>query len=511
MQYSRSMATLDRATAHPTTPVPLAPISEIPERVRTARAFFDSGATRSLRWRRRQLEGMRDLLVANQAELLGALREDLGKSESEALTTEINVLMSEIRHTRSHLRRWARPRRASVPAELLPGSARLVSEPLGVVLVIAPWNYPLQLSLGPMIGALAAGNTVVLKPSELAPATSAALARLLPLHLDAEAVQVVEGGVEETTAVLTERFDHIVYTGNGHVGRIVMRAAAEHLTPVTLELGGKSPVWFDDDAHLDAAARRIAWAKWTNAGQTCVAPDYVLTTPDRVAPLTAALQRAVEDLWGTDPALSDDYGRIVTPRHHARLVRLVEDLPNGSEVAFGGTSSPEDEAAHVDTPGNDSLFFPPTVVHLPAPGEHTGRRPGDSAAPTLMREEIFGPILPIVPVASAAEAITYVNMGDKPLALYVFSGSRHVRERWVRETSSGAVGIDSALIHVAAPGLPFGGVGGSGMGAYHGEHSWRTFTHLKPVLRKPLRPDTLRMVQPPYGRFTRRIIALLGR
>lgn len=476
---------------------PSTPIDDIPRVVATARARFDSGVTRPLEWRRGQLKALRTLLAEGESELLEALESDLGKHPTEALASEVNVLRSEITHTLKHLASWARPHSAKVPLEMQPAKAQVVSEPLGVVLVIAPWNYPLQLALAPLIGVLAAGNTAVLKPSEIAPRTSDALARLVPKYLDAEAVQVVEGGVPETTAVLAERFDHIVYTGNGRVARIVMHAAAEHLTPVTLELGGKSPVWFDDDEHLAQAARRIAWAKYLNAGQTCVAPDYILTTSERVGPLVAALEEAVVELWG-EPSTSEAYGRIVDDRQHARLSGLLDTLPAGAEVAFGGEKDADDR------------YLAPTVVTLPEVSDVTARRDSDDTAP-IVRDEIFGPILPVLPVADLDAAIAYVNAGDKPLALYVFSADSATQDAWVARTSSGAVSFDAGIIHVAMPGVPFGGVGESGMGAYHGEDSWRSFSHRKPVISKPLAPDTLRLIQPPYGQLTRSAVRLLGR
>lgn len=460
--------------------------------VAAARARFDTGATRSLTWRRSQLRGLRALLESEAAALEQALWQDLHKSATEAQVTEIGLVIAEIDHTLRHLARWDRGRRARLPLTLLPASARLVPEPLGVITIIAPWNYPVQLLLAPLVGALAGGNTVVLKPSEIAPATSATIARLLPRYLDPAAVQVVQGGVPETTELLAQPVDHIVYTGNGQVARIVMRAAAEHLTPVTLELGGKSPVWFDDDARLDHVARRLAWAKWVNAGQTCVAPDYVLTTPDRVAPLAQALERAVHALWGQDVRASADYGRIVSEHHHARLLGYLDDLGDAGTLAFGG----EHNAAE--------RYLAPTVVTLPRADRGEG-------APALLREEIFGPILPIVSVPDLDAALAYVRGGDHPLALYVFSPSQEVRRRWVTETTSGAVVADAALVHLAAPGLPFGGIGPSGMGAYHGHYSFERFTHLKPVLHKPLRPDTLRLVQPPFAGWRRRVAPRLMR
>ncbi|MFE3991493.1 aldehyde dehydrogenase family protein [Streptomyces goshikiensis] len=467
------------------------PAPTVPQTVADARHLFDSGRTRPIAARASRLRALRALLTENQPAFEAALWQDLHKSAGEAQLTELNVTLAEIDHALRHLRRWARPRRGPVPAALWPARARTVSEPLGVVLVIAPWNYPVQLLLNPLVGVLAAGNAAVLKPSELAPATSALIARLVPTYFADGAVRVVEGGVPETTKLLLQRFDHIVFTGSGTVGRIVMRAAAEHLTPVTLELGGKSPVWFDDDAHLHQAARRLAWAKFTNAGQTCVAPDYVMTTPDRIPALVDALHRAITDMWGADPRTSGDYGRIVNERQFDRLTALLR----GTEVAIGGEHNRADR------------YLAPTVVTVPAPGPD---RPvlGPQATHPLLREEIFGPVLPILAVNSAERAAQAINSWDKPLALYVFTSSARTRRLFEQQTSSGAVVHDAGLIHVAATGLPFGGVGASGIGSYHGVYSWRAFSHLKPVVHKPLLMDTLRLAQPP---FTRRRLGLVKR
>ncbi|MDQ0389480.1 aldehyde dehydrogenase (NAD+) [Streptomyces sp. DSM 42143] len=423
------------------------------------RATFRTGRTKPVEWRTAQLRRLRALLTENGEGLEAALHADLGKSATEAQRTEIGFTVREIDHTLDHLADWLRPEPAPVPAHLgTDATAWTQYDPLGVVLVIAPWNYPTQLLLAPVVGALAAGNAVVAKPSELAPATSAALARLLPRYLDTDAVAVVEGGVPETTALLAERFDHIFYTGNGTVGRIVMRAAAEHLTPVTLELGGKSPAFVDRDADLDAVAARLAGGKFLNAGQTCVAPDYVLTDPETAAALEPALVRAVEALYGTDPARSTEYARIVNERHFDRLTGL---LDSGRVVVGGGSD-------------RSRKYIAPTVLADVAPD-----------AP-VMREEIFGPILPIVTVSGLDEAIDFVNDRDKPLALYVFSESDGTRERFAAETSSGGLGHGLPLAHLTVSDLPFGGVGESGMGNYHGRYSIETFSHRKAVLKKPL-------------------------
>ncbi|MFG2287231.1 aldehyde dehydrogenase family protein [Streptomyces sp. NPDC048595] len=425
------------------------------ERLRTT---FATRRTASPDWRRGQLTALRTLLTDHRDDLLAALAADLGKGPQEAYRTEIGFTVNEIDHTLDRLDDWLAPRPAELPERLLPASARVVREPLGVVLVIAPWNYPLQLALAPLVGALAAGNCAVVKPSELAPATSAAIARLLPRYLDAEAVTVVEGAVPETTALLAQRFDHIFYTGNGAVGRIVMAAAARHLTPVTLELGGKSPVVLDPGTDLAAAARRLVAGKFLNAGQTCVAPDYVLAVGDTARAIEPHLAEAVREAYGADPAAAPEYGRIVNERHFDRLTAL---LGSGRTV-IGGT---HDRAAR---------YLAPTVLADVSPD-----------AP-VMQEEIFGPVLPIVAVPDLDAAIAFINDRDKPLALYAFTDSDDTKHRLLTETSSGALAFGLPVAHLTAPDLPFGGVGESGMGRYHGEYSLDTFSHTKAVLDKPL-------------------------
>ncbi|MEY9854108.1 aldehyde dehydrogenase (NAD+) [Leifsonia sp. EB41] len=458
----------------------------IPHTVATLRATFESGRTKPLSWRLAQLSALRRMLTERAAEFEDALLEDLAKNPTESQIAEVGFVVGEIDHMRRNLRRWLRPRRVAVPGALMPAKARVMLEPVGVVLVIAPWNYPVQLLLAPVVGALAAGDAVVLKPSELAPATSAAMARLVPQYLDRSAVAVVEGGVAETTELLAQRWDHIFFTGNGRVGRIVAAAAAEHLTPVTLELGGKSPVYVDDSVDLAAAARRIAWGKFMNAGQTCVAPDYILATKAISERLAVELGNAVRSLYGDDPADSPDYGRIVDDRHFERLTGLLDS----GTAAVGGRS----DAA--------SRYLAPTVlVDVPR----------DSA---VMGDEIFGPVLPIVAVDGLDDAIAFIRSGDKPLALYVFSERRDVRRRILTETSSGAVGFGVPAAHLAVGGLPFGGVGESGSGAYHGRRSLETFSHEKAVLTKALAPDTLQLIYPPYtegkDRFARGLLRKLG-
>jgi aldehyde dehydrogenase (NAD+) len=442
---------------------------DAPALVARLRATYDSGRTRPLAWRKEQLKRMRLLLTEREGELLDALAADLGKPRLEAWATDIGFVINEIDHARKNLRRWTRASRVRTPLATKPARARVVQEPLGVVLIIAPWNYPVQLSLSPLIGAIAAGNTAVLKPSEAAPHTSEALARLLPDYLDTDAIAVVEGAVDETSALLAQRWDHIFYTGNGRVGRVVMEAAVPHLTPITLELGGKSPAIIDASANLEVAARRIAWGKFLNAGQTCIAPDYVLVADGLADRFVELLRRAVFDFYGQDPKASPDYARIVNDAHFGRLVQL---LDSGTAVVGG-----EHDAA--------TRFLAPTVLRDVKP---------DSP---VMQDEIFGPLLPVLPVPDTDAAIAFVNGRDKPLALYVFADDKAAQQRVLDETSSGGACVNATLFHVAVAELPFGGVGESGVGAYHGKASFDVFSHAKSVLKRSTRPDP-DLAYPPY-------------
>jgi aldehyde dehydrogenase (NAD+) len=444
------------------------------------KATFQAGITRPLAWRRRQLEALRELLVEREAELLDALHRDLGKSSIEGWMTELRHVSNEIGVVLRHLDRWTRPKRVGVRAVLRPGRATIVPEPLGVVLVIAPWNHPVHLLLLPMAYALAAGNAVVGKPSEISSETSAALARWVPDYLDRDAVAVVEGDATVATALLAQHWDHIFYTGNGRTGRLVMEAAAQHLTPVTLELGGKSPVIVDRTANVEVAARRVAWGKFLNAGQTCVAPDYVLVDRSVESRFLAALTRAVHTFYGDDPDSCPDYGRIVNERHWDRLHALLEQARPG-QVVIGGEGD------------RRSRYLAPTVLR-----DVTWDEP-------MMGEEIFGPLLPVLAVDSTAEAIAAITAHDKPLALYVFAEDQAVVDRVVAETSSGGVGVNVTLLQLGVPDLPFGGVGESGMGAYHGQAGFDTFTHRKAVFQRPTRPDPA-VSYPPYTRLKQRVL-----
>ncbi|WEV66399.1 aldehyde dehydrogenase family protein [Bifidobacterium sp. ESL0764] len=442
---------------------------------------FDAGIMRPLAWRREQLERMKRMMTAHRKDIELAVYLDLGKPAAETALMEIKLVLDEIRFVEPRIERWSRRHHVAMPWLMQPARSWTIAEPKGVVLVISPWNYPLMLSLEPMVDAIAAGNCVCLKPSELSPNTSALLGRLIGEYLDPRAFAVVQGAVPETTELLKQSFDHIFYTGGGKVGSIVMEAAAKHLTPVTLELGGKSPVFVDANADLDVAAGRIAWGRFTNAGQTCVAPDYVLTTPELVEPLARKIEEFTRKFFGDDPAQSQCFGRIVNTKQFDRLAKL---LPADGKTFSGGETDRE------------HLYIAPTVL--------TDVRPDDP----VMQEEIFGPILPILPVQDAQEAVAFINRRPKPLALYVFSRSKTTRLLFERHTSSGALGFNLPLGHLLSSRLPFGGVGASGMGSYHGKAGFLEFSHVKSVTSKPAFPDTLRLAYPPYGTVIRRLTRL---
>ncbi|MEU7812845.1 aldehyde dehydrogenase family protein [Pseudonocardia sp. NPDC049154] len=431
------------------------------------RRTFASGRTRSLQWRLRQLEGITRLVREREPDLAAALSADLGRPAHYAWLGDFASTTAEAEYARKHLKRWMRRRRTGLPLSMLPGKAFYLYEPLGTVLVIGPWNYPVYLTIGPLIAAVAAGNTAVVKPSEHAPATSALLAQLIPQYLDPEAVAVLEGDAAVTQAVLAQGIDLAFFTGGTEIGKRVMEAAAAHLTPVVLELGGKSPVIVTADADVEVAARRIAWVKLLNSGQTCIAPDYVLVEAAVRDRLVDGIRRTVEEFQNGEPAAQ----RIVNARQFARLTGLLSD--HGGSVVLGGGS--DDEAVAIE----------PTVVLDPSP---------ESA---LMGEEIFGPVLPVLTVDSLDSALAFVNARPKPLGLYLFTGSGATKERVLAETSSGGVVINHLAFHCLVPQLPFGGVGASGMGAYHGEWGFQALSHRKAVLAKPAKPDPA-LLYPPY-------------
>lgn len=444
--------------------------STIVPTVERLRQAFESGRTRPVEWRLAQLQEVARMMRDHEADFGEALRLDLGKSAFEAMLTELSFVEAEAKYAIRHLDTWMRPVRVRTPLMVQPGRSHIQPEPKGVVLIIAPWNYPLSMVMAPLVGAIAAGNCAVMKPSEVTCHTSSALAKILPRYLDPDAFAVVEGGIPETTELLGQRFDHILYTGNERVARIVMSAAAKHLTPVTLELGGKSPCLIDKSADIEVAASRIAWGKFLNAGQTCVAPDHVLVHRDVATPFVDALARRIREFYGDDPAQSPDYCRIASQRHAERFAKLLE----GQKIHVGG---------RVDVANR---FVEPTIVLDP---------PADSE---LMREEIFGPVLPVITVDEMHHAIKFVADRPKPLALYVFTRSKALEEAVLDRLSAGSVCINDAVIFMVSPELPFGGIGNSGMGRYTGWYGFETFSHMKPVMRRSFRFDAP-LRYPPYS------------
>ena len=423
------------------------------------RAYFRSGATLPVHRRKKALNDLLRELALREGALLAALREDLGKAAFEGYMTEVGLVRDELRYHLKNLDKWAKDTKHPTPLAQFPGRSWTHPEPYGVALIMSPWNYPVQLCLIPLIGALSAGNCAVVKPSAYAPATSRAVAELISAALPPELVTVVEGGREENQALLEERFDYIFFTGSPDVGRYVMEKAARHLTPVTLELGGKSPCIVTPSANLNLAARRIAFGKLVNAGQTCVAPDYVLvheSIKDRLAQLIA---REVERFLGDDPLANPEYPKIVNEKHFTRLIRLLE----GETILFGGQA-------------RDGRIAP-TLVDC-----------ADGSSP-VMQEEIFGPILPLLSYHALDEVIDFVQDRPKPLALYLFTRSKQTEKTILSRLSFGGGCINDTLVHLATHHMPFGGVGGSGMGGYHGKASFDTFSHTKSILKKGHWPD----------------------
>ncbi len=450
--------------------------TSIPETVARLRATFRSGRTRPAEWRLKQLAAIQRMMTERESEFIEALRMDLGRPGFDGWLADLAPVASEAKHAAKRLRSWMRPSRVPVPVAVQPARAWYQYEPLGTVLIIAPWNYPIHLALAPLVAAVAAGNCAVIKPSEQTPACSKALARIVPKYLDPEAVAVVEGAADETQELLDQAFDHCLFTGSPEVGKKVMAAAAKHLTPVTLELGGKSPVIVAGDARVEVAAKRVAWAKLLNSGQTCVAPDYLLVERSIRDRFVAELTKAIKAFSERDTL------PVINSRHADRLSGLVDAA--GGETVHGGSVEVDGHRAEL------------TVVVDP-----------DADSP-VMREEIFGPVLPIVTVDSLDDAIAHVQQGPKPLAVYLFSENRANEERVLAEISNGGTVINHLMYHLLVPDLPFGGVGTSGTGAYHGQWGFQTFSHRKAVLRKPTRPDPS-IAYPPFNKIKEKVMRAL--
>ena len=450
--------------------------------VTAQRAYFNTGATLPLSARRAALQRLREAITAHERDITAALRSDLNKSPTESYMCEIGMTLSELRFVERHLDGWARDRRHLTPLAQFPAKSLTVSEPYGVVLIMSPWNYPFLLTVEPLIGAIAAGNCCVVKPSAYSPATSAVLRDILAECFPPEFVAVVEGGRAENQALLDQKFDYIFFTGGVEVGKEVMTRAARHLTPVTLELGGKSPCIVDSTARLDLAAKRLVFGKLLNCGQTCVAPDYLLIDRRVKTPFLAYVQRWITVMYGENPLDNDGYVRMVNRKHFDRVMGLIDP----AKVVFGGRGDPE------------TLKIQPTVLDNVSPED------------PVMQEEIFGPVLPVLTFDQIGEALDFVNARPRPLALYLFSQEKSTQERFLRRTSFGGGCINDTVIHLATSRMGFGGVGNSGMGSYHGRDSFETFSHRKSVVKKSTLLD-LPVRYAPYSPGKDRLLRLFLR
>ena len=442
--------------------------SHILELIGNHRAFFASGITRELSFRVEQLKALRKAIIDHETAIFEALKRDLNKPAFEAYGGDTAIVINEIDHTLKHLRSWAKPKKVKTPLVYFPSSSFTLPEPYGLALIVGPWNFPFQLLFGPLAGAMAAGNCVLLKPPAAAPRSARLIATIIRDRFDPAYISLVEGGAETGQLLLEEKFDYIFFTGGPATGRLVMQAAARHLTPVTLELGGKNPCIVDVDTHLDYTARRIVWGKFFNAGQSCVAVDHLIVDKRVKRQLLERIVQHIKEFYGDDPSLSPDFGRIVDNTHFVRLSRL---LGHGTIIVGGQT----DRA---------SCYIAPTVID-----NISGREP-------IMEDEIFGPLLPVIEYDHLEEAIAMVNARPKPLALYFFSRDKEKQARMLRETSSGGACINDTAIHETTS-LPFGGVGESGMGKYHGKAGFDTFSHERSVIKSGFLFD-IKLRYPPY-------------
>jgi aldehyde dehydrogenase (NAD+) len=436
------------------------------------RQWFSSGITRNPGFRLEQLQKLKDAIKRSEPRIIAALNKDLRKSEFEAYATEIGFTLDSIGYMMKHLRRWMKPVKVRSPLHMFPAKSSIIAEPYGTALIIGPFNYPFQLLIEPLIGAIAAGNCAVLKPSESTPATSAVIEDMIRETFDPAYIRVVQGEKETTNLLIHAKFDYIFFTGSVPVGRIVMEAAAKNLVPVTLELGGKSPVIVDKTANLEAAAKRIVWGKLINVGQTCIAPDYLLVHSDVAAELIGRIKHNITAFYGTDIRYNTDYGRIVNERQLRRIEKMLEQ--DRDKLILGGSVVPED------------LYIEPSLIY-PA-----------SWSDASMGDEIFGPVLPIMEYSQISEAIRSINDHPKPLALYLFTEDKQVEEQVMGSVSFGGGCVNDTISHVASTHLPFGGVGNSGIGGYHGKHSFELFSHRKSIVKRSTRLD-FGIVYPPYG------------
>ncbi len=444
--------------------------TDVSQTIDAMRRYYNSGETRSVSFRIEQLRKLKSMIRSHEDEIIHALNTDLKKPPFESYASEIGIMYMEIEHAIRHVRQWSRPKKVATPIIHFLSSSRIYQEPYGVVLIIGPWNYPFNLLIAPLVGAIAAGNCVLIKPSELAGEMSGTFSRLISKYFHPDYISTAEGGLDVSRQLLAGKFDYIFYTGSTAVGRVVMEAAARNLTPVTLELGGKSPCIVDKDASLDYAVKRIAWGKFFNAGQTCIAPDYCLVHSAIKDVFVEKMKKTIQDFYGDDPVQSHDYARIINERHFQRLSRL---LGGGNIIAGGKTDSTQ-------------LYIAPTLID------------GVSLQDNIMQEEIFGPLLPVMTFDGLDQAIDIVNRLPRPLALYYFSNDARSQQKIMAETSSGGGCMNDTISHIGSLVLPFGGIGDSGMGAYHGKTSFDTFSHSRSILTRSNWVD-MPLRYPPYG------------
>lgn len=454
-------------------------IAQLAER---QRSYFQSGKTLDIEGRIRALERLESGILKYEPRLLEALKKDLGKSGMESYMCEVGLTLSELRYVKKHVRRWSKDHVAPTPLAQFHAKSFTVQEPYGVALVMSPWNYPVLLTLEPLIGALAAGNCCVVKPSAYSPATSRVMAEMIGELFSREYVAVVEGGRAENAGLLEQKFDYIFFTGGVKVGKLVMEKASAHLTPVTLELGGKSPCIIDHTANLKLAARRLAFGKYLNCGQTCVAPDYVLVEKSVKDRLLEYLCQEIRAQYGEEPLKNPDYGKMINRKHFDRVSGLIDE----KKVVLGGESDP------------GTLRIAPTVLD--------GVLPEDK----VMQEEIFGPVLPVLTVESMDEACAFVKARPKPLALYLFTGDKATEKRFLKEVPFGGGCVNDTIIHLATSHMGFGGVGNSGMGSYHGKKSFDTFSHEKSIVKKYTWMDMPLRYQP-YDKLKERLVRMFVR
>ncbi|PNZ25521.1 aldehyde dehydrogenase [Staphylococcus petrasii] len=450
-------------------------MSSIAQQFENSKTFFKTHKTKDIKFRKQQLKQLSKSIKNHEKELLEALKEDLGKSPVEAYATEIGILLKSIKMARKELKNWTKTKQVDTPLFMFPSKSYIKPEPYGTVLIIGPFNYPVQLVFEPLIGAIAAGNTAIVKPSELTPHVASVISKIIESTFATEYISTVEGGIEETQALINLPFDYMFFTGSEKVGQVVYEAASKNLVPVTLELGGKSPVIVDETANIKVASDRISFGKFTNAGQTCVAPDYILVNRKVKNELIQALKQSIHEFYGKDIQKSPDFGRIVNEKHFNRLSELLAVHQN--EISFGGKTDASER------------YIEPTILE------------GINPSHKIMQEEIFGPLLPIITYDDFDEALDIIQSKSKPLSLYLFSEDENTTHRVLNELSFGGGAINDTLMHLANPNLPFGGVGASGIGQYHGKYTFDTFSHKKSYIFKSTRLDSS-IIYPPYkGKF----------